>query len=494
MTRPPHKLYYNGRVLAAHGRFERSSLLVAGGQIVEVIPHGPDRELLQSGRVEGIDVCGQYIIPGFVDAHVHLRALALKDVRCDLGGARSLRELIDTLARFAVDGCGDGAVVGVEWDESGWEDASFPTRVQLDAVSTTRPVYARRICGHVGVVNTAFLRTLEAPARFVDPDTGLLTEAAVEVANHLSAPPPQTVSDSMEGAIRTLHALGITAIHDIVTPGGIDAYLSGVRRSRVPLRIDALLAGSIDELMSLRERAADIHPDWFRAVGLKLFSDGSIGGRTAAMHEPYADADTRGELLLDAAEMRSTFRRCAGQGLVCATHAIGDRAVAEVLAALDGVDTSGRLFRIEHAEILGEPELEGIVKSGVVLAMQPNFVRSWGGEGGMYHRRLGSDRWSRANPFRTLESRGVDFVFSSDGMPPGPLFGLRGATHHPVPGESIGAMSALDRYTGHTRAAVKLAPGRPADFVALTGNPLVADTDSVDVDATWVGGVEVFHR
>jgi hypothetical protein len=130
--------------------------------------------------------------------------------------------------------------------------------------------------------------------------------------------------------------------------------------------------------------------------------------------------------------------------------------------------------------------------------MQPNFVRNWGGERGMYRRRLGPERWARTNPFRDLEERGARFFFGSDGMPPGPFYGIRGATHHPVERQSIGVTSAIRRYSEllhpAARRAGRLEAGQAADFVVLTDNPLVADTDRIGVVATWVGGEEAFHN
>jgi predicted amidohydrolase YtcJ len=492
------RLFHNGHVLTPHGRFERASLLVAGARIREVLPRGAERPLLGREDVGEVDLRGRHLIPGFVDGHFHLRALALKSARCDLSEARSTKEIVQALSRFAHANPGDGAVVGVEWDESGWSRPEFPTRAQLDVVSTTRAVYARRICGHVGVVNTPFLRLLDAPAPFVEADTGLITEAAVVEANRASAPSSAAVERSIEGAIKSLHALGVTAIHDIVTPGDMEAYVGGLRRSLAPLRIDALVVGSLDDLDSLARQTRHMGEEWFRVAGIKRFADGSIGARTAAMEEPYADADTSGELLLDGPELREVFERCAERGVVCAVHAIGDRAVAAALRALEDVPHAARLVRIEHAEILAPSQIDEIARLGVALAVQPNFVRNWGGEGGLYHRRLGEARWALANPFRRLEESGVDFFFGSDGMPPGPLYGIRGATRHPVPGQSIDVASAIRRYTERPhrggRGAGRLEAEHLADFVVLSGNPLVADTDRIGVEATFVGGEEVFRN
>jgi predicted amidohydrolase YtcJ len=304
----------------------------------------------------------------------------------------------------------------------------------------------------------------------------------------------------MDGAIAHLHALGITAIHDIVDPDTIEVYGAGLRQARRPLRIDGYLHLRASEFDAACARFDAIDPVRVRAVGIKIFSDGSLGARTAALHEPYADADTRGDLLVETRALVAEIASCAEQGIACAIHAIGDRALSTVLDAIEMTRATRARVRIEHAEVIAEPDLERIVRTEVPLVMQPNFVRNWGGEGGLYERRLGRARWERNNPFATLVRAGARVVFSSDGMPAGPLFGLKGATHHAVECQRIGAVDAFRRYTtfasetwGAPENARAVHAGAPADLVLLSGNPLFADSDRVRVEATFAEGREVFR-
>jgi predicted amidohydrolase YtcJ len=229
-----------------------------------------------------------------------------------------------------------------------------------------------------------------------------------------------------------------------------------------------------------------------------VYLDGSIGARTAALHTPYEDDPTTGTLLVEPGSLRETLRSSSERGISCAVHAIGDRAVATALGEMQAVG-DGR-FRIEHAEVIGPAEMELARGSSVALVMQPNFVRNWAGENGLYHRRLGGERWRRNNPFRSLVEAGVRIAFSSDGMPPGPLYGIRGATRHPNAAESISATVALELYTdAPTRVGAH--PGRPAgrlepealcDMVHLSANPLLGDLDGIQILGTWVGGRHVY--
>lgn len=476
-------------------RFDPRTIWIRDGRIVEVLPGATAPLAGARPDVRVFDAVGKFVCPAFVDAHFHLVALANKSLRVDLSAATSASDVVARLASRA-------ALVGVDFDESDWRDAALPTRADLNTVSATQPVYARRVCCHVGVANDALLDLLapRVPARFVDRESGRITETAVFEANRLTRPEDGAVAAAMDGAVAHLHALGITAIHDIVDPDTIEVYGAGLRATQRPLRIDAYLHLSARAFEDTRARFDAIDPARVRAVGIKIFSDGSMGARTAALHESYADADTRGDLLVQAHELASEVAACAEQGIACAIHAIGDRALSTVLDAIETTRATRARVRIEHAEVIAERDIERILRLGVPLVMQPNFVRNWGGEGGLYERRLGRARWLRHNPFATLARAGVRVVFSSDGMPAGPLFGLKGATHHAVEGECIGAIDAFRRYT--TSVAAMWTAGKPpraieagdvADLVVLSGNPLLADTDRLRVEATFAEGREVFH-
>jgi predicted amidohydrolase YtcJ len=480
-------------------RFELRTIWVRDGRVIEVLPGvaAPGRGARPDVRV--VDAANQFVCPSFVDAHFHLIALANKSLRVDLSGASNASDVVKSLA---VASASLPAIVGVDFDESSWADATLPTRADLNAVSSAQPVYARRVCCHVGVANDVLLDRLapRVSTRFVDRESGRITEDAVFEANRLTRPAHDAVAAALDGAIAHLHSLGITAIHDIVEPDTIDVYAAGVRASRRPLRIDAYLHGRASEFESARARF-DAIGHGVRAVGIKIFADGSLGARTAALHEPYADADTTGELLVERSSLRTELDQCVRQGIACAVHAIGDRALSTVLDAMgDAGVASGARFRIEHAEVVGDGEWERITRLRVPLVMQPNFVRNWGGEGGMYERRLGRERWLRNNPFATLLRNGAKVIFSSDGMPPGPLYGLKGATHHAVEGQCIGVVDAYRRYMtaantlwNDSAEPTTIEAGARADFVVLSGNPLFADSDRLRVEATFADGVEVYR-
>lgn len=449
-----------------------------------------------------------FVMPAFVDAHFHLLSLAHKSLRCDLSTTESAAEVGERLSEYTRNHGGGDALVGVDFDESEWRDRSLPTRAQLDSVASDRPLYARRVCCHVGVANTALLDRLESPARFIDRESGRIVEDAVFEANRLTRPPAAAQVEAIDGALARLHSLGITAIHDIVDPGTLEVYVEGLRASRRPLRIDVFFHVPAREFRSASAQLAPLRERGVRALGIKIFSDGSLGGRTAALHERYADGDGDGELLVNPAMLQTELETCARENIACAVHAIGDRALRTVLDAMAAAASSAHAgsarFRIEHAEIIGAEELRRCQELRIPLVMQPNFVRNWGGEDGMYERRLGPARWKQQNPFASLTRAGVPFVFSSDGMPAGPLYGLRGAILHANARERIGPADAFYRYASAASDVFaeweedavqppRVAAGARADLVVLSAHPLLTDVDRVRVEATIADGVEVYR-
>ena len=266
LCRVTHTLLHNGRVYTGGG-FEPASLVIKDDRIDAVVAPGAETDVEYA-----IDTGGAYLIPGFVDTHIHLTTLALETLRCDLSATRSLEELYERLTDWARE-VDTPFIVGVGFDESLWPAPDLPTRAMLDAIDDKRPLLARRLCGHVGVVNTTLLERLTKHPDLIDADTGLVREHALWEAGRMGDPEPGAVAEHMESAIRGLHRLGVTAIHDIVQPGKIEGYLKGVAASRVPLRIDMLVHTHPSEMAALQELCADHDPQYVRLAGVKTFLD-----------------------------------------------------------------------------------------------------------------------------------------------------------------------------------------------------------------------------
>jgi len=493
------RLFENGRVLTPSGAFAEASLLVSGRKIESVVPAGESRPSASDPEIERADLGGLYVIPGFVDCHIHLTALALNKLRCDLSAATSARDACEKMSLWAAAHPDATFLVGFDFDESRWENGQLPTRVMLDGVDDRRPVLLRRICGHLGIANTPLIKRLRRRPDLMDEDAGIVREHVLWEAGHLWEPDDGEVVASVEAAIKDLHRLGITTIHDFVEPERFDVYVRGVAASSAPLRIDAMIHTNPRDLGYYRGACAEAGARDFRVVGAKCFLDGSLGGRTAALNSDYSDGPGWGALLMRKEVVKALAEECFEDGYVLAVHAIGDRAIDLAATALRDFPRGTNLFRIEHCEVAGPAQLENVRWAPVCLSLQPNFVRNWGGAGGLYERRLGKNRVRWCNPYKTLLSSGLPCVFGSDGMPAGPLYGLKGAIEHPVPEERLRPDEALACYTSRphavgvqSREAGTLEAGRLADFVLLDGNPLEDDTDRIKVLATIIDGEIVY--
>jgi hypothetical protein len=389
--------------------------------------------------------------------------------------------------------------MGVDFDESRWEREVLPTRVMLDGVDDRRPVLARRICGHVGVANTLLIRRLRKWPEFMDEESGVIREQVLWDAGRSWEPNPDDVVAGFRAAIGDLHRLGITTIHDIVEPHNFETYVRGVSEAGAPMRIDALVHANPRHIDYYRRQCEASSAADFRVVGIKCFLDGSLGGRTAALNADYSDGPGWGTLLMRPEVLRAVADECFESGYMLAIHAIGDRAIDEATAVLRDFPAESHLFRMEHCEVAGPGQIGKLAHAPVFLSLQPNFVRNWGGRGGLNERRLGQERNRYCNPYRSLLEAGLNCVFGSDGMPPGPLYGLKGAILHPVPEEALTPAEAIGCYTSrahgipvHERNAGYLEPGRLADLVVIDGNPLSEDLDTLQVVMTMVGGGTVF--
>jgi predicted amidohydrolase YtcJ len=457
------------------GRFVRppqpgaTALLVNDeGRIAAI---GSDAEILAraGSSAETTDLGGGLLLPGFQDAHVHLAQLGRFLARPDLSCVQSLEEALAAVRR-ARDARKEGVLFLEGYDESAWPERRPPRREELDSIEPSRPLIVRRVCGHIAAANRAALEAIPEGTPGVDRASGLLEEEVVfRLESDFFPPTPSEIRDGILLGQKTAFSLGITTVHEVGYPSLAEAYRGLVKEGLLELRVFFFAVASPEEAARLRR---DDETGPFRVAGAKAFLDGSIGGRTAALREPYLDGG-EGILLLDPPEIRSLLRSAEAADIPVAFHAIGDRASGALLEAFEeGPGSAARLLhRIEHAEMLSDEDLARVRALGVRLSMQPNFMPRWGGAGGMYAERLGERRASSLNRIGSAIRRSIPVAFGSDCMPLDPFLGLSGAARHPVPGESVPWEAALFGYTRAAEGFVRgggdagaLAPGLRADF------------------------------
>ena len=444
---------------------------------------------------------GAFVCPGFIDAHTHVAEYAARLSWLRLEDCRSPEEVCSRVRERAQEG---GWILGRGWDESQWPARRYLTREELDAAAGKNPALLVRVDGHMLVANSAALEAIQVPAGtpIVETDgngrpTGVLKERA---AAHALAQVKATTEQILQGlpeAIAQLHRLGITTVHDMVGSQGFHAWAQWAESYPV-LRVSTnFYLTEMREQMAAGALTSGAGDEWLRLGAAKVFADGSLGSRTAALSRPYEDdRHERGMLLHSLSDLRALTREAHFGAFQLAVHAIGDRAcyvIAEELGSLQAPDSR---HRIEHFELPGEAALEIAKAQGLVVSMQPNFVGQWSQAGGLYEQRLG-ERYEGNNPFREILDHKIPLCFGSDGMPYGPLSGVHAAVNAPFAEQRLTVEEALRAYTSGGAYATSeearkgtLVAGKFADFVVLDRDPRKEPDRirEVGVTATAVGG------
>ncbi|EMA43324.1 amidohydrolase [Halococcus saccharolyticus] len=494
------------------------AIAVRDGEIVRV-GSAYEIDFLAGVDTRTIDLDGHVLLPGFIDAHTHMEELGKRLVHADLADATSPDEAIEALGERADELDSDeenrGWILGFGYDESAWDESRYLDRTDLDRVSETRPVVAFREDMHTASVNGVTLDRLgdrlpQGDVRTENGDpTGVLVEDALGPVRAATAPGRAATRDLLLAAQEYANELGVTGVHDMVR---------GSHAPRVYRDLDS--AGEItlrvrinywsDHLDATIETglATNHGSEFVRTGAIKTFTDGSIGARTAKLTEPYADASggdadgkTTGQWVVPPAELHELVERADDAGFQVTAHAIGDRAVDEVLDTYAATDDPGSArHRIEHAELPFNGAIDRFADTGIVASVQPNFLK-WADEGGLYDTKLGDNRRRRSNPLRELHDAGVRLAFGSDCMPLDPLLGVHHAVNAPVDAQRLPVTDALRAYThGAAYAGFDedrlgtIEPGKRADLVALDRSPWdqPGEVEDIDVAATIVDG-EIVH-
>lgn len=476
-------------VTMGHGRTDARAALVRGSRVVWV---GDDPDLAPPHQHRH-DLDGAVLGPAFVDAHAHLTPTGLTHGGLDLTDVRSGAELLRAVATYAEQHTGR-VLWGHGFDPHAFTD-DLPTPDELARIAHGRAVYLSRIDGHACLVDRRTLGSAPlARASGVERDAdGRVVGMLRREANHIlrrwavGAMDDRELHDARWAAASHAAELGIGSVHemggpDIMGLADLDAWIDG----QWPIEVVPYW-GDLD-LTAAVERE-------LKQAGGDVFLDGSLGARTAALCEPYHDRpDRRGELELDDETLQEFLREAVHLGVQVGVHAIGDAALRQLVrcwnAVRDGLPPHLRervaraRHRIEHAEVLPPELLDDIAELGLVVSAQPAFERLWGGDGGMYRTRLGSDRAALTNPYRAIADRGIGLAFGSDSnvTPLDPWGTVHAAERRARPEHAVSRLEAVsmstlggrhaarqDRFSGVVRAGMR------ADLAAFEGDPYLAD-------------------
>jgi predicted amidohydrolase YtcJ len=471
-------------VITAPGGPTAEFAAARAGRLVAVGPAAEAEGFARAG-VPLVDFGPATLLPGWWDSHVHLLSTGLTLRETDLGAAQTLAEVFDLVRKAAARG--QDLALCARLDESRLAERRLPTGAELDAAAPRAPVAAIRVDCHSLVLNTAAWRYLGVEASWPGVDreasgkpTGLLRGRANELARRRihERLPAAVKRRAFEEAAAHAAARGVVALAAL--EGG---QLFGADDLRLLLGCAEALPVDVFVYPQLAS-VAEVRALGLPRLGGCLLVDGSLGSQTAALSEPYADRPTsRGELYFADDDLAALVLTAHAAGLQIALHAIGDRAVGQVLDAYGLAQAEHPRpecrHRLEHAELVADGDFARAAELGVVFSMQPAFEWFWGGEDRMYASRLGARR-HLTNRLRTPLRHGLTLAGGSDSpiTPLDPRLGIAAALNHPTAGERLSFPEALALFTTGAATAVfaeddygTLAPGKWASFTVLARDP-----------------------
>jgi predicted amidohydrolase YtcJ len=508
------------------------ALAVGGGRVL-FAGNASGAMALRGTATTVVDLGGRTVIPGMIDAHGHVTGLGDALHVVDLTGTSSYDEVVARVAERAKQVPKGTWVFGRGWDQNDWGDTRFPTHEKLTAAVPDHPVYLVRVDGHAGLANLRALQAANVTAATQDPSGGHIERAAdgspagvfVDNAQGLvrRAMPRQSrddVKSSIVDAVKEAQRWGLTGAHDAgASATSLDVYEELAKGGQLRFRLYAMISDNAPTIEAWFKRGpmSDAYNGslWVRSI--KLYSDGALGSRGAALLEPYRDdAKNTGLLVSAPAHIQDVTTRALKAGFQVNTHAIGDRGNRLVLdayaAALKANPVADHRLRVEHAQILNFDDVPRFAALGVIPSMQASHQTS-----DMYwaEARLGAGRLLGAYAWRSLLNTGVVIPNGSDfpveqvnplisfhsavsrqdarDWPPGGWYPAERMTRD----EALKSMTLWAAYAGFQEKVLgSLTPGKYADFVVLDQDIMRCPAELIlrtKVLSTWVGGARVYE-
>ncbi|OYT47777.1 MAG: amidohydrolase [Desulfurococcales archaeon ex4484_42] len=513
----------NGNIYVSFKPLKKvEALAIAYGRVIAIGDNDYVRRVVHELGGEVVDVGGRTVIPGFIDAHLHLDGVALTLKSLDLRGTQSINELKSKLKDF-VDRNPDLEVIyGRGWDQELFIEGRWPTRYDIDDVVDDKPVILIRVCGHAALLNTRAMEDLDllrSKSKDVVRDengipTGIVKESIIDmISSYVKGKLVKEYDKYIHDAINYLLSQGITTIGyvsaDIKT---VNSLLRLTREGKTLPRIYAYLdLSDFEKFLSFM--SSPIYSDYVSVVGVKVFLDGSLGARTALLTKPYNDdPQNSGQELISVNDLTKLMDKAFSNGFQVAAHAIGDKAIDNAIVAYEKVRSSIKRgdihFRIEHASVIRPDQIRKLRELDVAVTIQPRFVISdW-----WVVRRVGIERVKWVYPFKTMKNEGITIGLSTDAPvePSNPWETVYAAVTRGsledielskyTTYEALSINEALHLYTyGSARVLNvkdlgKLLPGYKADFVVLSNDPLVTkpkELRRIKVLEVWIGGSRV---
>jgi predicted amidohydrolase YtcJ len=504
------------------------AVYVDGEHIKAVGPADQLRAAYSGARV--IDVTGSTILPGLTDAHGHLYGLGLSLDVVPLYGAKDFSEVVARVKERAQRALPNEWIIGRGWDQNRWPGQEFPTAAALDAAIPDHPVWLKRVDGHAGLANSVALKQAAITASTPDPEggrllrdangnpTGVFVDAAQELIEGKMPPPSHELRKArVLAAAKAIAANGLTEMHDAGADGATIACVRElIDAGEFPIRVYQMI--SDDD---------GLEATWFSGKPLigyggrltvravKMYADGALGSRGAALLSPYSDDPSNSGLLLTRPErLLDVSKKARAAGFQVCTHAIGDRGVRNVLDAYEGAGVkASERFRIEHFQVVAPDDFPRTARLGVIASMQPTHATSdmpWA------EKRVGPERIKGAYAWRTVLNDGARLALGSD-FPVedvNPFFGIYSAVtredqqgNPPLgwyPSQRLTLAEAIRGFTLDAAYAAfeeesrgTIEAGKLADFTIVDGDFFSAPSSvlfKTKVRMTVVGGKVVYGK
>jgi len=496
-----------------------------------VVATGDETLLANHPDAERIDGEGQAVLPGLIDAHAHVFGLGLLKTSLDLAGVPSVDDAVSAIADYARKNPHARWITGRGWNQVLWPVQKFPKATHIDKVVANRPVWLRRIDGHAGWASSAAMELAGIADDTPDPvggkiirdDNGHATGVFIDnamglVAAHVPQPDKSEFRTALRAAIDTLLAEGITSVHDTgISVMNAEVYMSMADDGELGMRIYAMTGGAGGVLDAIGEPIYAYGNDRLDISSVKLYTDGALGSRGAAMIEPYSDdAENRGLPRWTQDQLDAMVAKANGMGFQVGIHAIGDlgnRMALDAFEKAQGGEPSPLRNRIEHSQIVALEDIPRFAELGVIASMQATHATS---DKNMAEDRIGPERllggyaWRRMLDAGVVLANGSDFpvelsnpfhgLYASvtrqgrDGEPEGGWYADQALTR----AETLHSFTLAGAYAARQEDRLgSLEPGRWADFIVIDRDYFTVPASQIDdivVLQTWVAGKKAYDR
>lgn len=524
----------NGYTLDSTGKLVRfQAMLIADGKVVAT-GSGAELTARASKVMSVVDGGNRTLLPGLIDAHGHVMGLGTNILQANLVGTPTLEAALNAVKSYAQANPSSKWVLGRGWNQVIWNLGRFPTAKELDSVISDRPALLERVDGHATWANSAAMKLAGIDKNTEDPVGGhierdadgnatgvFIDNASSLLYSKVPQPTKQELSKALDGALEEMAIVGLTGVGD----AGIDrgTYMLFKRyadEGKLTARLYAMIGGTGADFDAISTDGPLIAygNDFLTVRSVKLYADGALGSRGAALHAPYADQPGNSGLLFHTPEaLTAMIAKAVAKGYQVNVHAIGDKANTEVLDGFAAVyrQQGGQNLRhrIEHAQVLTLSDIPRFVPLNLIASMQPTHATS---DMNMAEDRVGAERLRGAYAWRSFLKQGTRLAGGSD-FPvesANPFFGLHAAVtrqdHNgkPLGGwqpeqalnitEALRAFTLDAAYAAHAeKTQGTLEPGKWADFILVDRDIFTVAPEkiwSTQVLETWVGGKRVYQR